>query len=85
MGIRTEEITPTEADVSPSEGTLFQGVVDVVEPLGNETHIHVDLKGVRFIARCEGRRIIKHKDDIALTMNLNQMHLFDAKSTRVVY
>ncbi len=85
MGIRTEEIAPVQADVFPATPSIFQGIVDVVEPLGNETHIHVNLKGIKFIARCEGRMVVHHDDDISLTMNLNQMHLFDATTTRVVY
>ena len=57
----------------------------MVEPLGNETQIHVDLKGVKFIARCESRMVVQHQDKMDLTMNLNQMHLFDTQTTRVVY
>ncbi|SMC87364.1 carbohydrate ABC transporter ATP-binding protein, CUT1 family [Desulfocicer vacuolatum DSM 3385] len=85
MGIRTEEIHPTEGTTLAPGEARFQGTVDVVEPLGNETHIHVDLKGVKFIARCESRLVVNHQDTIEITMNLNQMHIFDAKSTRVVY
>ncbi len=85
MGIRTEEIFPAEEETSSPEASRFQGIVDVVEPLGNETQIHVDLKGAKFIARCESRMVVKYQDKIDLAMNLNQMHLFDAQTTRVVY
>jgi multiple sugar transport system ATP-binding protein len=45
----------------------------------------MDLKGIKFIARCESRMVVQHQDKIDLTMNLNQMHLFDAQTTQVVY
>jgi multiple sugar transport system ATP-binding protein len=59
--------------------------VKVVEPLGNENHLHVDIKGVTFVVRCEGRRIIKTGDEIEVSFNFDQLHIFDAKSTNIVY
>jgi multiple sugar transport system ATP-binding protein len=59
--------------------------VKVVEPLGNENHLLVEIKGERFVARCEGRRIIKAGAEINVAFNLEQLHIFDAKTTKVIY
>jgi multiple sugar transport system ATP-binding protein len=83
MGLRTEEISPCAAD-APGEWT-FQGRVLVVEPLGHETHLHVDIQGVRLIARSEGRRVFKAGEELKLALNLKEMHIFDAETTQVVY
>ena len=85
MGLRAEEITPADAQPNLPEEWKFPGMVTVVEPLGNETHLHVDINGVKFMSRSEGRQMLRPNEDITLGVNLNEMHLFDTKTTRVVY
>jgi multiple sugar transport system ATP-binding protein len=85
MGLRAEEITPADVQPNLAEEWKFPGTVMVVEPLGNETHLHVDINGIRLMARSEGRQMLRPNEDITLGLNLNEMHLFDAKTTRVVY
>ena len=85
MGIRTEEITIADDKTSIPPDWIFKGVVKVVEPLGNENHLHVELQGVTFVARCEGRRIVKAGEDIEVAFNLEQLHLFDAATKKVIY
>ncbi len=85
MGIRTEEITLAgENGPSPAEW-VYPAVVKVVEPLGNENHLHVEIQGESFVARCEGRRIVKAGEHLNVAFNLDQLHLFDAKTSQVVY
>jgi len=85
MGIRTEEITIADENKSNRPESIFPGTVKVVEPLGNENHLHVEIEGVTFVARCEGRRIIKTGEKIGVAFNLEQLHIFDTKTTNVVY
>lgn len=85
MGIRTEEITIAD-DMGPDRsGWVSSGLVKVVEPLGNENHLHVELQGVTFVARCEGRKIVKAGEKIDVAFNLEQLHIFDAQTTNVIY
>lgn len=85
MGIRTEEITIAD-DKSPGpQEWVFSGVVKVVEPLGNENHLHVELQGETFVARCEGRRLVKSGEEIKVAFNLEQLHIFDKNTTKVIY
>jgi multiple sugar transport system ATP-binding protein len=85
LGLRAEEITPVNSNTALPEAWIFPGEVMVAEPLGNETHLHMDIMGVKLMSRSEGRRIFKPKEEIKLGMNLNEMHLFDAETSRAVY
>jgi len=85
MGLRTEDLTiENGADAFP-ENWKVNGVVEVVEPLGSETNMHVDLGGVKLIAKSEGRREIKIGEQLKLVLNLNHLHVFDAETTQSVY
>ncbi len=83
MGIRTEEISIAQDSDNPN--WVFPATVKVIEPLGNENHLHVDVNGVTFVARCEGRRLIKSGEKINIGFNLEQLHIFDAETTKVIY
>jgi multiple sugar transport system ATP-binding protein len=45
----------------------------------------MDMQGVRFIARSEGRRIIRVGEKLMLALNLDHLHIFDAKTTLSIY
>lgn len=85
MGLRTEDIIP--ADIAENQPTHWDvaGVVEVVEPLGSETNIHVNLKGIQVIGKCDGRRPVRVGETINMTLNLGHLHLFDAQTTQSVY
>lgn len=85
MGIRTEEITIAEKKSAVASDWRFTGLVKVVEPLGNENHIYVEIGGVTFVGKCEGRRIVDSGDEIEIAFNLEQLHIFDAETGQVVY
>ena len=85
MGLRTEDIFPADgAENHPSHYTV-SGVVLVVEPLGSETNIHMDLQGIRMIGKCEGRRPVRVGETLKMELNLGHLHIFDAKTTQSVY
>lgn len=85
-GLRTEDLTIDNGDSGklPEEWKV-KGTVEVVEPLGGETNMHMDIQGVKLIARSEGRRIINVGEEIRLALNLEHLHIFDAKSTSSIY
>ena len=84
MGLRLEDITPQDENTElPAEWTI-DAIVDVVEPLGNETHMHLDLDGIKMTGRCSGIKKISHNEKIKLAMNLNHLHIFDAQTQKVI-
>jgi multiple sugar transport system ATP-binding protein len=85
MGLRTEDVTVVNGhEEFPSEWKA-EGIVEVVEPLGSETNLHLDLSGTKLVARCEGGRTIMAGDRVPLALNLNHLHIFDAASKRSIY
>lgn len=85
FGLRAEEITPVNDNTQVSKEWIFQSHVMVVEPLGNETHLHVEIMGIRLLSKSEGRKIVRPNEKIRLGLNLNEMHLFDQGTTRAIY
>ena len=85
MGLRPEDLTIDNGNIELPEEWKVDGVVEVVEPLGSETYMHVDLQGVIFKAKSEGRRLVRHGDEINLVMNLEHLYIFDAKTSLSIY
>jgi multiple sugar transport system ATP-binding protein len=85
MGLRTEDLTPDRGNGQYPEDWKVVGVVEVVEPLGGETHMHMDFGGVKFIAKSEGREPARSGQTLRLVMNLNRLHLFDGNTSQTIY
>ena len=85
MGLRPEDLTIDNENGRIPEEWKVEGIVEVVEPLGSETHMHMDLYGLKFLAISEGRRIVNPGDKIILAMNLAHLHIFDAKTRLSIY
>ena len=85
MGLRTEDLNIDNGGNGFPEEWKADGVVEVVEPLGGETNMHMNLQGINFIAKSEGRRVINVGEKLRLALNLEHLHIFDAKTTLSVY
>jgi multiple sugar transport system ATP-binding protein len=84
MGLRLEDITPQDENANlPAEWTV-DAMTEVIEPLGNETHMHLDLEGIKITGRCSGRKKIMPNEKIKLAMNLNNLHIFDAQTQKAI-
>jgi multiple sugar transport system ATP-binding protein len=83
MGLRTEDFTVDNGDYP--DNWKVEGSVEVVEPLGGETHIHMNFQGTLFIAKAEGRHLFQTGESLRMAMNLNHLHLFDAETGRAIY
>jgi multiple sugar transport system ATP-binding protein len=58
--------------------------VDVVEPMGMETLIHFFIGNEAVCARVDPATPARHGEILPLAADLNQMHLIDTESGRVV-
>ncbi len=83
MGLRPEDLHADSRHLP--EDWRVDSRVEVVEPLGSETLMHLDLKGVSFTAKIEGHRRIRRGDRLSLAMNLEHLHLFDAETGESIY
>ncbi|MFK8082238.1 MAG: ABC transporter ATP-binding protein [Granulosicoccus sp.] len=79
IGIRPEDLVP----VSESQAML-DGVITVVEPLGSETLLYVDVDGHEVIASGPGRDAPKPGMHIYLAANTDTLRLFDKASGQAV-
>jgi len=87
FGIRTESIRPLFSGSRPTQAGEWStnGLIEVVEPLGGETHLHTDILGVKFTAKCDGRQRISAGIEIPFSFRLEAIHLFDAETRQAIY
>ena len=75
LGIRPEDLTPV-----PASQALLKGTISVVEPLGAETLLYVDVDGIEVIASGPGRQAPEPGTSIFLGAATETLHLFDKAS-----
>jgi multiple sugar transport system ATP-binding protein len=81
FGIRPEDIT-----LEARENTQpIQGLVELVEPLGSESLVHVRINSDLIVVRVEGRRIVRANEVITLHIDTERVYLFDAATDMCVY
>ena len=87
MGLRTEDLFVAHADDKPDPDLSFSvnGTVEIVEPLGNETNLHMNLLGATLVSRAEGRRHFSVGEKLQMTLDLNHLHIFDAETEKSIY
>ncbi|MEA3362611.1 MAG: sn-glycerol-3-phosphate ABC transporter ATP-binding protein UgpC, partial [Thermodesulfobacteriota bacterium] len=87
LGLRTEDLFIVHADDEKKAELTFTtaGTVKIVELLGNETNLHMDLQGANLIARAEGRHHFSIGDELQVGLDLTHLHIFDAESELSIY
>lgn len=84
IGVRPEHLgLKGHTNVKENENTLV-GEVEVVEPLGPETEIHVGVDGTLITARIGGYAMVKPGDRVELLVQLDHLHAFDTESERAI-
>ena len=81
LGVRPEGLR-----VHPKQGAPVsdvQGRVELVEALGADTLIHVDVGGVSLIARQNERTPLHAGDDVAVELDPSVLHLFNREGRSV--
>lgn len=83
LGIRPEEIGSTLAEANEN-AQLIKGHVDVTEPMGAETYVHVNTGKNKFIARVDAHREFMVGDEATLRTTLIKSHLFDDDTEQTI-
>lgn len=73
LGVRPEDVRVAQDGAGPR----LEGVVDVVEPVGSETYLHVAAGSLRLVVRVAPDCAARPGDRVSLTLNPERMHLFD--------
>ncbi|KQP23035.1 ABC transporter ATP-binding protein [Pseudorhodoferax sp. Leaf267] len=72
LGVRPEGVR-----VHPGGGTGMAGRVDLIEALGSDTLIHVDVQGVTMIARQNERTQLEEGDAVGVEIDPSVLHMFN--------
>ncbi len=77
LGIRPESILPN-ASRTPTPGRSVEATVTLVEPLGAETLVHLDIAGAALISRMPGDIQPKVNSRGLVDIDMSRAHFFDA-------
>jgi len=83
LGLRPEHITEAGQHLEPGE-VPFDAKLDVTEPMGMETLVYFALNGAQVCGRVNPNAGAKDGAPMKLAANLNNMHLIDEASGRVI-
>jgi multiple sugar transport system ATP-binding protein len=78
IGFRPEEIGLASGDGGPFP--VAKGRVELVEPLGSETHVVVLVEGESLTCKLPAHARVAAGDAVALELNTSQMKLFDGEN-----
>ncbi|BDG16501.1 ABC transporter ATP-binding protein [Thermus brockianus] len=84
MGIRPEHLGLKGYTVIPEEENVIRGEVEVAEPLGAETEIHVSVDGTVLVAKVDGHAPVKPGDKVELLADTSRLHAFDVETDRTI-
>jgi multiple sugar transport system ATP-binding protein len=80
LGIRPEQIllaAPDSGQPGGASDNVVKGHIQLVEPLGHETHLHARAGGVTLKARLSPSADLVAGQETALRLDLRKAHLFD--------
>lgn len=80
IGIRPEHLRLVAESAAASESaSVLRGVVDLVEPLGSEQHVRVDVAGATVVARLTRQERVHAGQNVTFTIDEQLVHVFGAK------
>ena len=77
LGIRPEHIAVVSADLTGDRGSTTEATVELVEPLGAETYLHLTTGGTTFIARTAPTSGVRRGEKISVRFDVERLHWFD--------
>jgi multiple sugar transport system ATP-binding protein len=84
MGIRPEHLGLKGYTMIPEEENVIRGEVEVAEPLGAETEIHVSVDGTVLVAKVDGHAPVKPGDRVELLADTSRLHAFDVETEATI-
>jgi multiple sugar transport system ATP-binding protein len=83
LGLRPEHITEAAQHLEPGE-VPFEAKLEVTEPMGMETLVYFPVNGTQVCGRVNPNAGARDGAPMRLAANLNNMHLIDEASGRVI-
>jgi multiple sugar transport system ATP-binding protein len=85
FGIRPENIHDEPMYLETYANAAFQAEVEVVEMLGSEEYLYLNINGQTMTARVDARSDIKAGNSIALAIDMNKSHIFEKDTETAIY
>jgi multiple sugar transport system ATP-binding protein len=84
LGIRPEDVAclPPQPK-NPPEGAL-EAVVEVIQPMGAETYLHLTSHAHSFVARVRATEHFSVNQQVSLAFDMPHAHFFDPASGRTI-
>lgn len=83
LGIRPEDLEENEGQ-APVPGRTMEARIDVVEPMGSEIYLYLDLAGQPVTARINARATPAVDTTHLLDVNTRNLHFFDPETERAL-
>jgi multiple sugar transport system ATP-binding protein len=84
VGIRPEHLGLEGSTTITTGQNKFTGTVEVVEPLGAETDLIVDIGGQSVVAKVDGHARVRPGDKVTLVADVERVHAFDLDSEAAI-
>ena len=83
LGLRPEDIGSATAEAS-ADAPRIKARIDLIEPMGAETYLHMNAGKYSFISRVDPHRQMKTGSEISLAVLGNNMRFFDPENGKAV-
>ena len=77
LGIRPEDMYDEERFLQSATDSTVKAHVDVVELMGSETYLYLNISGFNVVARVDPRSTARTGDTIRIAIDPNRIHFFD--------
>jgi multiple sugar transport system ATP-binding protein len=84
LGLRPEHIAEMQPGATKPNHAVIEAKVEMAEPMGAETYLHLQAAGHSFVARVHPTTTCRPNDRIAVSLDLTAAQLFDAATERVL-
>ncbi len=81
MGIRPEDIGSLRAEQA-TDSPRLRARVNVVEPMGSESYVHLNAGGSDFISRADPHKEVQVGADVEIPLVIEKARFFDAESDK---
>jgi multiple sugar transport system ATP-binding protein len=84
FGIRPEDIHNPDFASPGIDAQPLDAVIDVTELMGNEIFVYLKVAENNFVARVDPRSRYQINDKVRVTLNMDNMHIFDKETEKAI-
>src|SRR6266496_2277264 len=83
--LRPEHLEDAQLVGANGTGSFINATVDVVENLGNELQVYFTTSGINAVATLNARSRVSAGDKVRLSVDTDQIHLFDSDTGEAIF